>query len=153
MSAATETNSVVISPPAVSASYAEQLFRLVAAPRSGISERISSACSSSISSRVSARSSGVICVTSSAACRGVIASRNSVRSSSSRYSSTSAARVGGSAGRKRRSCSRGEQLDDVGEIGRVQLFRLGGDVRRRLLEQREDVRREQRRDGRSSGSC
>ena len=39
-----------------------------------------------------------------------------------------------------------EQLGDVGEIGRVHLLRLGGDVGRRFLEQRRDVGREQGRD-------
>ena len=118
MSADTETNSVVIRPPAVSGSYARSCS-VSRRASVGISERISSACSSSISSSVSARSSGVISVTSAAAWRGVIASRNSVRSSSSRYSSTSAARAGPSAVRNVWQLLALEQLGDVGEVGRV----------------------------------
>ena len=39
-----------------------------------------------------------------------------------------------------------QQLGDLGEVGGVDLFGVGGDVRRRLLEHRDDVGREQRRD-------
>ncbi len=106
VSSATDTNSVVISPPAESGSYARR--RSVSSRAClGISERISSAVSSSSSSRTSARSSGVICVTSSAACRVLIASRISLRSSSSRYSSTSAARAALNALSKAATRSRG----------------------------------------------
>ena len=107
VSCETETNSVVISPPAESGSYASS-FSVSARSAAGISERISSALCSSRPSSVSARSSGVISVTSSAACRTLIVSSTSERSSSFRYSSTSAARSTGSAERNGPTISRGK---------------------------------------------
>ena len=102
----TETNSVVMRPPAVDESYWRS--RSVSARSfAGIASRISSATSSSISSSASARSSGVIRASSGPACSGSIASRTSVRTSSCRYSSTFAAREVGSDVRKRGSNSRG----------------------------------------------
>ena len=146
MSPATDTKSVVIKPPAVSGSY-ERSFS-ISLPLFGrnLGENLVGVLFVDLLERVGA----IVRRHLRDELRG-LARRDRLEELGSQLLVEILEHVGGARRTRaprgtRCSCSRLEQLGDVGEVRRVDLLRLRGEVGRRLVEQRDDVGREQGRD-------